>query len=216
MHTVPIESVIITENWVAEDSEIITDTPFIAEAWIGQPTQSHLTRKSTSKLNRSCVWNLHRNCFPSWSFDSSARTIPIDSVIVTEYCVADDWEIINKSASIADAWICRRKDTCRLQNREGKLSRCWLRNLQRDSSTHTVPVGRCRLRNHQRQCFHNWRVDSSAHKVPIDSDIASDKWVAHGSEIITETAAPTDARFCLRTQSHLTWKSPPKMCYSLL
>jgi hypothetical protein len=50
--------------------------------------------------------NRHQNCFPSWCLVLSVRTIPIDSVIVTENWVAADLEIVDETASKADAWLC--------------------------------------------------------------------------------------------------------------
>jgi hypothetical protein len=50
--------------------------------------------------------NRHQNCFPNWCLVLSVRTIPIDSVIVTENWVAADLEIVDETASKADAWLC--------------------------------------------------------------------------------------------------------------
>jgi hypothetical protein len=44
-HTALVESEILKENWVDVDSEIITETAFAGDAWIGQRTQSMLTKK---------------------------------------------------------------------------------------------------------------------------------------------------------------------------
>jgi hypothetical protein len=88
--TVPVDSVIVTENWVADDLEIITETLSTAEAWIGLRTQSQVTRKSSLTMSLSQLKNHHQNCFPSWLLVSSERTVPIDSVIITENGVADD------------------------------------------------------------------------------------------------------------------------------
>jgi len=46
-----LDSVIVTENRVADDSDIINETSFIADVCIGQRTQSQLTRKSTPKTD---------------------------------------------------------------------------------------------------------------------------------------------------------------------
>ena len=40
----------------------------------------------------------------------------------------------------------------------------------------------CRLRNHKWQCFPRWCLDSSAHTVPLDSKITTEKWVTHDSK----------------------------------
>jgi hypothetical protein len=42
MHTVVVNSVIVTENIVADASEIINETAYTAEAWIRRCTQSLL------------------------------------------------------------------------------------------------------------------------------------------------------------------------------
>ena len=44
MRTVPIDSIIVTENRLADDSEIINKTAYTAEAWIRPCTESLLTR----------------------------------------------------------------------------------------------------------------------------------------------------------------------------
>jgi len=77
-----------------------------------------------------------------------------------------------------------------------------------DSSAHAAIVGsenhqrklsRCRLKNHQQNYFHSWRMDSSAHTTPIDSEIINENWVATDSEIINETASTADAWIRQRT-----------------
>jgi hypothetical protein len=47
--------------------------------------------------------NHHQNFFPSWCVELSMRTIPSDSVIVTENGVAAALEIVDETASPADA-----------------------------------------------------------------------------------------------------------------
>jgi hypothetical protein len=47
--------------------------------------------------------NHHQNFFPSRCLDLSVRTIPGDSVIVTEYGVVAALEIADETASPADA-----------------------------------------------------------------------------------------------------------------
>jgi hypothetical protein len=138
-HTVPVVSVIITENYVADDSDIINETSFIADACIGQRTQSQLTRKSTPKTDSlptrksspkplpqlrlgfifahspswlgnghrkqssGCLRNNQLDCLHRWGLASSVHTVPVDSLIVIENGVPDDSEIINETASRADA-----------------------------------------------------------------------------------------------------------------
>ena len=137
------------------------------------------------KLGRCQLRNHQWHCFPSWRLDSSTHKVPLESEINTKNWVAHASEIVTKTTSPTEAWIRHRTKTYWLGNRKRKLSRC-------------------RLRNHQWQCFPRWSLDSSAHTVPLDSEITIKKWVAHGSEIITETASLADARFCLCTQSRLS------------
>jgi len=85
---VPIDSVIITESSVVDESEIINDTPSTADVGIGHRKQSQLTRKSSPTMSLFQLENHHQNFFPSRCLDLSVRTIPIDSVIVTENRVA--------------------------------------------------------------------------------------------------------------------------------
>ena len=103
-HTIPVVLVIITEN-LADDLEIINETASRVDAWIGQRTQSQLTQKSTPKTESLPPWKSSPTLLPSWHLVSSMRTVPIDSIIVTENRLADDSEIINKTAYTAEAWI---------------------------------------------------------------------------------------------------------------
>jgi hypothetical protein len=178
------------------------------------------------KLSRSRLWNRHWNCFPTWCLVSSTNTFPVDSLIVTENYVADDSEIINEINSTADAWIQRHIDPLLTSKSQGKneslltkkpstrlppaeafirprTQLCWLGNCHRKLCS-------CQIRNHQRQCVQRWHVDSSAHKVHVDSKIESKKWVAADSESINETAFIAKSWIHPRTQSLLTRKSSPK------
>jgi hypothetical protein len=86
-----------------DESEIINDAPSIADVGIGQRKQSQLTRKSSPTLSLFQLENHHENFFPSWCLDLSVRKIPVDSVIVTKNGVAAALEIVDETASPADA-----------------------------------------------------------------------------------------------------------------
>jgi hypothetical protein len=105
---VHIDSVIVTESSVVYDSEIINSTPSTADVGIGQRKQTELTQKLSATMSLFQLENHHQNCFPSWCLDLSMRTIPVDSVIVTKNRVADAFEIVDETASPADAWLCMR------------------------------------------------------------------------------------------------------------
>jgi hypothetical protein len=253
VHTVPVKSVIVTENWVAEDSEIITETPFTADPWIALRTQSRLTRKSTSKteslmrlksspkmlpqlmlgfvyVHCPCwlsnhhrilsSWRLRNNqrvCLQCWRVDSSAQIYPVDCEIASQNLVAAESETINETASTGEAWIRPRTQSLLIENHQWvahvsksspKLlpqltlgfisahSPCWLGNRHHQLS-------RWRLRNHHRNCLHYWRLDWSVHTVPVESEIDTENWVAHASEIFSKTASPDEAwiRRCAQSLS---------------
>jgi hypothetical protein len=112
--------------------------------------------------------NHQRDCLPNWRLDSSEHTIAVNSKIITENWVAADSETIHATASPAEAWIRPHTQSLLTLNHQRKLSSD-------------------RLRNHQRHCFDSCHVDSSSHKVPINSEIASENWVAADSKTINET-----------------------------
>ena len=79
-----------------------------ADVRIDQRKQSQFTQKSSPTMSLFQLKNHHQNFFPSWCLDLSVRTIPVDSVIVTENGVAAALEIVDKTASPADALFCMR------------------------------------------------------------------------------------------------------------
>jgi hypothetical protein len=101
--TVSIDSVIVIENSVGNDLEIINETASTVDVQIDQRTQSQLTRNSSPTMSLYQLKNHHQNCFPSWCLVLSVRTIPVDSIIVTENVVAADLEIVAETASQAEA-----------------------------------------------------------------------------------------------------------------
>jgi hypothetical protein len=63
--TVPIDSVIVNESSVVDESEIINDTPSTADVGIGQRKQTHLTPKYSPTMSLFQLENHHQNFFPS-------------------------------------------------------------------------------------------------------------------------------------------------------
>ena len=96
-----------------------------------------------------------------------------------------DSEKVNETTSKGDMWI--RKSSQPL----------WLRNSQRKLS-------RCRLRNHHRNSFQRWWVDSEALAAPVDEEMVNENGVTTNSEIITETPFKGDTWIQESSQPLLT------------
>jgi len=197
-HKVSVDSEITSENWVVADSETINDTASLANTWIPQRTQSYLTRKSSSKTESLPPRELTPKLLPQLTLGFIYANSPSWLCIVPENWVANNSEIITETASIADSWICQGPQSQLTQKSQAKteslptqkaamrllpqLTRgfvsakrpSWLPNRKRKLS-------RCRLRNNQWQCFQGWHMDSTGHKVPVDSEITSENWVAADS-----------------------------------
>jgi len=132
--------------------------------------------------------NHQRNCFIGCRMDSTAQTAPADSKIIIENWFTPDSEIINETASTGDAWIRQRKQPLGTRKSSTKLlpqvthgfdstnSPCRLRNQH-------WKLSRCLLKNYQRNCFHGWCVDSTAQTAPVASEIfnetasTGDAWI---------------------------------------
>ena len=193
---------------------------------MGSAHSSSWLRNRHRKLSRCRLRNHQQDFLHMWSLDSSARTVPVDSEIITKNCVGADLETINDTASTTYAWILQftksllspksqakteslptKKPLTRLPPDEAcihlRTQFCWLGNHHRKLCS-------CRIRNHQRQCFRRWHMDSSAHKVHVDSEIESENWVVADSESINEIAFRIEAWIRPRTQSLLTRKSSTK------
>jgi hypothetical protein len=154
-HTVLVDLKIVSESLVATDSETINDIASTAIAWIHHLTKSMLTPNRKRKQSRCRLRNHQRDCLPSWSLDSSAHTVPVDSGNITESWVAADSETLNNSAPSLMRWFVRAQSRGCLGNRKRKMSRC-------------------QLRRHQRHCLHCWSLVSSAHTILVDSKIISE------------------------------------------
>ena len=92
-------------------------------------------------------------------------------------------EIINETASTGDAWIGQRKQSMGPQKSSTKL----LPRVTRGLDSANSPWG---LRNHQRNCFHGSRLDSTAQTAPAASEIfnenasTSDKWIQQRKQLL--------------------------------
>jgi hypothetical protein len=80
------------------DSKIINETASTGDAWIRQCKQPMWVTKPSKKTESLPTQKSTRNCFQGWHIDSTAQTTPMDS------------EIMNETASTADAWIRHRKE----------------------------------------------------------------------------------------------------------
>ena len=118
--------------------------------------------------------------------DSSSHTAAVDSEIVKENYFAAAAELIIETTCRADAWI--------RQHTEPLLNRNYSRKLRHS-----------RLRNHHRNFYKSRRMDSSAHKAPVDSQIVKENEI-DAEEIITETACKADAYIRQCTQPLFTQK----------
>ena len=97
----------------------------------------------------------------------------------------------------------------------------WLRNSRGNLS-------RCRFKNHHRNSFQSWRMDSSAHTSAVDSEIFKETYVTVAAKIIIETACRADAwirqctqplftqKYSRKTESPPTQKSSPKLLGELM
>jgi len=130
-------------------------------------TESLATRKSSTKLlsrvthgfesaNSPCgIRHLQRKWFHGWRMDSTAQTAPAAS------------EIFNETASTCDAWIRHRKQPLRPQKSSTKL-------LPRVTHRFDIANSPCSLRNLQQNCFHWWRMHSTAQTAHVGLEIIND------------------------------------------
>jgi hypothetical protein len=138
----------------------------------------HITCGFVGAHNPSWLWNRQRKqslfrlrihqCYwlHNWRLDSSAHTIPVDSEIITDSWVAANSKTSTKLLPQLKRGFIRARSPRWLGSRHWKLS-CSL------------------LRNHQRNYFPSWRLDSSMHTSPVDSEIVNKNWVVDDSEIVT-------------------------------
>jgi hypothetical protein len=149
--------------------------------------------------------------------DSSTRTAPIDSEILKENWVARDSVIITETGFRAYTWIHQHTQPLLIMKLSMKMeslvthissprlfaelthgfvsahSPCWLWNSQ-------WKLSRYPFRNHHRNCFRRWCMDSSTHAALVDLEIFMKNWVSAASEIVTETASTGDLWFRQGTQ----------------
>ena len=206
----PLDWEIVNENWVAADLEIITETPSKGDAWIRKHSQPLLTQKwsmktgsvptqkwstkhlpqvtpgfvrahspfwfrnSPHKLSHCRLRNHHRNGFHRSRVDSSALASSVDS------------EKVNKTESVST----RKSSTKQIPKVTlgfiSAPSPSWLRKGR-------WKLSQCRLKNHHRDSFQRWRVDSEALAGPVDSDNVNENGVGADSEMVNETPSTGDA-----------------------
>jgi len=147
-------------------------------------------RNHQRKLSHWRLRNHQQNCFHCWHINSTVHTNPARSKIITENWVTIDSKIINESASTGDAWIRQRKQPwdSEILNETTSTGDAWVRHHKeplwphkswtkteslssQKSLTKLLPRvthgfdsanSSCGLRNHQRNCCHGWRMDSTA------------------------------------------------------
>jgi hypothetical protein len=101
-------------------------------------------------------------------------------------------EIFNETASTCDAWIRQRKQPLRPQKSSTKLLPLVTHGFDSANSP-------CGFRNHQPNCFHGCRMDSTAETAPA------------ASEIFNETVSTRDAWIRQRKQPLRPQKSSTKL-----
>jgi hypothetical protein len=79
-----VDSKIVHENYVAIDSEIITETPYKGDAWIRNSSQPLLTQKKSTKKSQCRLGNHHRKTFQRWRVDYEVLAAFVDSEKVNE------------------------------------------------------------------------------------------------------------------------------------
>ena len=188
-HTVPLDSEIVKENKLAALSEIVTKNVSRADSWIRQRTLSLLTPKQSPKL-----------------------------------CSAYS-KIVTETASRCDAWICQPINLNRKESRKTeslptqKSSPILLLNVTHGFVSQHSPywlgkshgkLSRCHLRNHHRNCFKSWPMDSLVPTAPLDSEIVKENREVALSEIDTKNVSKAEACIPQRTLPLFTHKESRK------
>jgi len=180
------------------DSEKVNETTFKGDAWIRHRPQPLSTQKLSTKTK-----SLSTQKSPPKQLSKVTRgfrrvAAPVDSEKVNENGVGADWEIVTEKPSKGEAWIRKRSQPLLIKKKSTKQlpkmmsgfvsvhSRCRLRNIQRTLS-------HCRLRNHHRNNFQRWRVDSKELTLPVDSGKFNKNGVVANWEILKETHSKGDA-----------------------
>jgi hypothetical protein len=102
----PVESEIINDNWVAADSEIITETTSKGDARIRKRSQPLVTQKRSTKTESVPT---RKSSTKTFGVDSSARPALVDLETVIENWNTLVSEIVNETDCEGDAWICQRQ-----------------------------------------------------------------------------------------------------------
>jgi hypothetical protein len=150
----------VSENWVAADSEFVTNTTF----------------KGQWKLSRCWLRNHQRKTFHRWRLDSWEHMTPFDTEIVNKNWAAADFEIINETASTGDAWIHQRLQHLFTQKNSTKTESV----PTRKSSTKHLPKVTRGFVNAPRPVDletvnENWATIES--KIVNKTDSKSDVWI---------------------------------------
>jgi len=200
-----------------------------------------LLRKSSTKLlprvthgldsaNNPCgLRNHQRNSFHGWHMDSTAQKNPMTSEIITENRVSAYSEIVNETASLGDAGNRQRKQHLWPEKSSTKLlprvmhgfnssNSCGLRIHQRncfhrwrmDSTAQTAAVA---SKNHRRKCFQWWRMDSIAQKAPVASEIITEKRYQYRVPAHLKILRKLHA--FLRNGLNIRWPAHPKILRKL-
>jgi len=113
----PIDSEIVNENWVAADSEIITETASTGDKWIHQRTKPLLTRKHSQPLLTKKRSTKTKSVSTRKSSMKQLPKMTRGFVSALSSCwprksqwkwATADSEIINETDSKGDAWIRQR------------------------------------------------------------------------------------------------------------
>jgi hypothetical protein len=173
-HIAHVNSETVKKNWVTDHYEIAPETASRSDALIRQRTQPLLTQEQSRKTESLPTQKSSRKLFPEIRHGFVSPHSPVDSEKVKENWVADHWELAPLTTFTSDEGFVIPHSPCWLINSQGKLSRCPLTNSPRN-------------------CFHRWRMNSSAHTARVDSWIVKVNWVAAHSKITSETASRDDA-----------------------
>ena len=151
----PVDSKIVSENWVVADPEIRIDKAFKGDAWIRKCLQHLLTQIRSTKTES----------LPSQK--SSMKHLPqVTSGFVRAHSPFWFWNSQQKLSQ------CRLRSHQR--NRFHRWSKYSLAHPPRWLRQSQWKLIYCRLRNRQPNRFHRWHVDSSALAAPVDIETVNE------------------------------------------
>jgi len=192
-------------------------------------------RNNQRKLSHCRLRNPQRNGFHRWRMDSTAQKAPVASEILNETAsTGEAWirqrkqPLWTQKTSMKTESLPTQKSLTKLLPRvthgfDSRNSPYGLRNHQRKLlprvthgfDTANNPCGlrnnqwkpsHYRLRNPQRNCFHVWRMDSTAQKTPVATKIIN-KTASTGDAWIRQSKEPLwDQKSSTKTESLPTQK----------